>query len=112
LRSSPSGGRFIVNSGRSPLPDAYVAHLEQFVATDRRGDAVEYFMTEDVGLPRDFVAPMRELPFWPSLEAAAHTLAYDGRISEPTMAGTAPSPADWSSVRPRRSCSTEPPRGG
>src|SRR5262249_25625236 len=55
---------------------------EARVGSGRRGDAVEYFMTTAVGLPTEFVAPMREMPIWPGMEAVAHTLAYDGRIVE------------------------------
>jgi pimeloyl-ACP methyl ester carboxylesterase len=41
---------------------------------------------------------MRQSPFWPALEAVAHTIAYDGRIMGTTMSG-APLPADrWASL--------------
>ena len=56
------------------------AALDELVAEGRRGDAVEYFMVAGVGMPAAAVAPMRGSPFWPSLEAVAHTLAYDGRV--------------------------------
>lgn len=68
-----------VDDTRTPVPDDYVSHLEELVAQDRRGDAVEYFMVVGVGMPQDAVTPMRGAPFWPSLEAVAHTLAYEGR---------------------------------
>jgi pimeloyl-ACP methyl ester carboxylesterase len=71
---------FLVDRSRPSLPDDYVTELEERVADGRRGDAVEYFMTTAVGLPAEFVAPMREMPMWPGMEAVAHTLAYDGRI--------------------------------
>lgn len=86
---------FLVGDLRPPLPDDYVPHLRELVAADRRGDAVEYFMTAAVGLPSEFVGPMRELPMWPALEAAAHTLAYDGAIVAPDMAGVEPSREEW-----------------
>jgi hypothetical protein len=59
---------------------------------------VEYFMTAAVGLPGEFVAPMREMPTWPALEADAHTLAYDGEIVAEQMAGTPPTQAEWHAV--------------
>ena len=62
------------------IPVDFVAHLDELRAQDRRGDAVEYFMTTGVGLPSADVAQMRGAPFWPGLEALAHTLPYDGRI--------------------------------
>jgi pimeloyl-ACP methyl ester carboxylesterase len=70
----------LVDESRPPLPDDYVAELEERIGSGRRGDAVEYFLTAAVGLPREFVAPMRDAPVWPGMEAVAHTLAYDGRI--------------------------------
>lgn len=69
-----------VDDTRPAIPDDYVAHLDELVAQDRRGDAVEYFMVAGVGLPPEAAAQMREEPFWPSLEAAAHTISYDGRV--------------------------------
>jgi pimeloyl-ACP methyl ester carboxylesterase len=62
------------------IPEDFVAHLDELREQDRRGDAVEYFMTTGVGLPPDEVAQMRSAPFWPGLEALAHTLPYDGRV--------------------------------
>jgi pimeloyl-ACP methyl ester carboxylesterase len=89
---------FIVDDSRPPLPDDYVSQLNVLVSAGRRGDAVEYFMTQAVGLPAEFVAPMRLEPFWPALEAVAHTLAYDGTIMGDTMSGN-PLPAErWASV--------------
>ena len=69
-----------VDDTRPPIPRDYVAHLGALVAEDRRGDAVEYFMVTGVGLPPEAAAQMRGAPFWPSLEAVAHTLPYDGRV--------------------------------
>jgi len=69
-----------VDDTREPIPPDYVAHLDRLVAEDRRGDAVEYFMVTGVGLPPEAAAQMRGAPFWPSLEAVAHTIAYDGRV--------------------------------
>jgi pimeloyl-ACP methyl ester carboxylesterase len=51
---------FIVDDTRPPLPEDYVEHLDELVASDRRGDAVEYFMTVGFGLPAEMVAGMRE----------------------------------------------------
>jgi pimeloyl-ACP methyl ester carboxylesterase len=69
-----------VDETRPPIPQDYVEHLEELIAQDRRGDAVEYFMVAGVGLPPQAVAQMRGAPFWPSLEAVADTLPYDGRV--------------------------------
>lgn len=71
---------FRVDDSRPPLPGDYVEHLQSLVRADRRGDAVEYFLTTAAGIPGEFVAAMRDLPMWPAWEAVAHTLAYDGAI--------------------------------
>jgi pimeloyl-ACP methyl ester carboxylesterase len=77
----------IVDDSRPPVPRDYVKQLQEAVASDRPGDAVEIFMTKAVGIPAEFVAGMRSQPMWPSLEAIAHTIAYDGAFMEGLMFG-------------------------
>jgi pimeloyl-ACP methyl ester carboxylesterase len=69
-----------VSDSRPDLPKDHVKALTELTSSGRRGDAVEYFMTQMVGMPAEFVAPMRQAPMWPGLEAVAHTLAYDASI--------------------------------
>jgi pimeloyl-ACP methyl ester carboxylesterase len=89
---------FIVDDSRPPLPADYVERLDAAVASGRPCDAAEIFLTAAIGLPAEAVGGMRESPFWPALEAVAHTIAYDGRIMGTTMSG-APLPADrWASL--------------
>jgi pimeloyl-ACP methyl ester carboxylesterase len=89
---------FVVDDTRPPLPPDYVQRLDELVAAGRRGAAVEYAMSTSMGMPAEFVAPMRDAPFWSDLEAVAHTLAYDGSIMGDTMAGN-PLPANrWSTL--------------
>ena len=89
---------FIVDDTRPPLPDDYVPQLDSLVAAGRPGDAVELFMTVAVGLPAEFVAPMKADASWSELEKVGHTIAYDGRIMGDTMSGK-PLPADrWDAV--------------
>jgi pimeloyl-ACP methyl ester carboxylesterase len=54
--------------------------LSEFIAAGRRGDAVELFQTEAVGIPAAVVAQMRNAPFRPALEKMAHTLVYESTI--------------------------------
>jgi pimeloyl-ACP methyl ester carboxylesterase len=54
-----------------------LAHL---VSGSRRGDAVELFQREGVGIPPDVVAQLRHAPFRPALEAMAQTLVYESMI--------------------------------
>jgi pimeloyl-ACP methyl ester carboxylesterase len=84
---------FIVDDSRPPVPDDYVAQLEELLAADRRGDAVELFMTKAVGVSDEFIAQMREDPSWAAMEEIAHTLPYDGTIMGETMSGI-PLPTD------------------
>jgi len=56
------------------------ARLAALVSAGRRGDAVEQYQTEAVGIPPDVVAQLRHAPFRPGLEAIAHTLAYDATV--------------------------------
>jgi pimeloyl-ACP methyl ester carboxylesterase len=54
--------------------------LTELIAAGRRGDAVELFQTEAVGIPATVVAQMRNAPFRPALEKMAHTLVYESTI--------------------------------
>ena len=59
------------------LPHDFAAQLDDLVTAGRRADAVELFMVRAAeASPRD-VAAMRGQPFWPAMEAAARTLAYE-----------------------------------
>ena len=89
---------FVVDNSRPPRPADYVQRLDDAVANGRPGDAVELFLTAAAGMPAEAVDSMRQSPFWPALEAVAHTVAYDGRIMGTTMSG-APLPRDrWAAV--------------
>ena len=90
---------FMIDDSRPPLPEDYRERLTRMLAEGRRGDAVELFMTEAVGVPADAVASMRGAPFWSGLESVAHTLPYDDAIMGDTTSG-APLPAGrWATVR-------------
>jgi pimeloyl-ACP methyl ester carboxylesterase len=58
----------------------YTATIVELTSTNRRGDAVAYFMTKAVGQPEEAVEAARSQPMWPALEAMAHTLAYDAHV--------------------------------
>jgi pimeloyl-ACP methyl ester carboxylesterase len=89
---------FIVDDSRAPLPEDYVAHMAELVSADRRGDAVEYFMTTAVLVPADIVALMRNSPMWPAMERLAHTLPYDGTVMGDRMGGEPLPPGSFASV--------------
>lgn len=90
---------FIVDNSRPPVPPDYVQQLNAMVVAGHRGEAVEYFMTKAVGMPAEFVTPMRDMPIWSAFEAVAHTLAYDGTIMGDTMSGSSLPTDRWSSVK-------------
>ncbi|HEX8599037.1 MAG TPA: alpha/beta fold hydrolase [Chloroflexia bacterium] len=71
---------YILDGSRPPPPANTAATYTKLVAAGKRGDAVEYFMTQVVGLPAEFAAHARNAPWWPAQEALAHTLAYDATI--------------------------------
>lgn len=67
-----------VNTGE---PDtAFTEELAKLVAAGRRHDAVEAFH-RGIGVPEDVIAAMRP-EVWAALEAVAHTLVYDCRLSD------------------------------
>jgi pimeloyl-ACP methyl ester carboxylesterase len=72
---------YVPEGERRPPADT-AATFQKLVEDDRRDAAVEFFMSEVVGLPPEFVAGARSQPFWASQEAIAHTLAYDATIMD------------------------------
>ena len=71
---------FNTDANYPALPEGFAEELAGLVSAGRRGDAVELYQTQAVGIPREVVAQMRHAPFRPALEAIAHTLAYDAAI--------------------------------
>jgi len=89
---------FVVDGSRPPITPDYLRRMKEFVAADRRGDAVKLFLTEGVRMPGFAVTLMRLLPAWSRMKALAHTLPYDVTCMGDTTAGT-PLPAErWRSV--------------
>jgi pimeloyl-ACP methyl ester carboxylesterase len=70
---------YIIDPERRPPADAARTY-EELVSSGRRGDAVEFFMVNVVGMPAEFAAQSRTQPWWAATEALAHTLAYDATI--------------------------------
>jgi pimeloyl-ACP methyl ester carboxylesterase len=69
-----------------PLPsgdegEGSLTELGELLAAGRRGDAVARFLS-GVGLPPESIHEMRESPDWSALESMAHTMLYDGEITE------------------------------
>jgi pimeloyl-ACP methyl ester carboxylesterase len=66
------------NSEKSKIDHA--ANLKSLLASDRRGDAVKYFMVKMVGAPAFVGFIMQLMPMFKKLKAVAHTLPYDTAI--------------------------------
>ncbi len=86
---------FILDDSRPPLPPDFAARLAGLLSSGRRGDMLELFMTQGVGVPVEVVAQMRNSPGWPAMEAIAHTLIYDMAILGDSQSGR-PLSAEWS----------------
>ena len=68
----------LADEGSRPRPPAdYAEQLVELVAAGQSGDAVELFFTQAAAMPAEFVAPMRQSPFWPAMEGLAPALVYD-----------------------------------
>lgn len=101
---------FIVDDSRAPVPDDYVARLDEAIEAGRPGDAVEIFMTKALLMPPEVVEQMKSprdqdggeaatrAPMWLGMEKVAHTLAYDGRIMGGTMSGKPLPRQRWAGV--------------
>ena len=71
---------FILHGTRPKVPSDYKQQLESMLSEGRRGDMVELFLTTGVGMPKEIVSQLRQMPFWPAQEAFAHTLIYDATL--------------------------------
>jgi pimeloyl-ACP methyl ester carboxylesterase len=71
---------YILEGSRAPVPQDYKAQLVQMLREGRKGDMIELFLTKAVGMPAEFVAPMRQSPFWSAQETVAPTLVPDATL--------------------------------
>lgn len=72
---------FILEGSRPPVRADYRQNLEKLLAEGRRGEMLDSFMIDAVGMPAEFVTPMHDLPMWAGMERIAHTLVYDSIIT-------------------------------
>jgi len=70
----------VLDSNRRPS-EAFASELAALTDAGQRGAAVELFLTRVVQVPPPAIAGMQHSPMWSGLEALAHTLAYDMRIT-------------------------------
>jgi pimeloyl-ACP methyl ester carboxylesterase len=92
---------FVTDDSRKPIPDDFAAHLAELTAEGRQADALRYFFTAGVALPRAMVRLMQLMPAWSKLKALAPSLRYDAQMIRGTGSG-GPLPANrWSSATVR-----------
>jgi len=91
---------FIINDSRKPLPSGYVEHLNSLIEAGKRSEAVEYFASEALGIPVEYIGYMKADPSWNKMESLAHTLAYDGVIMGTTQSGNPLPPDRWNIAIP------------
>jgi pimeloyl-ACP methyl ester carboxylesterase len=83
----------VLGEGRAPLPSDLVEQLTELVAAGNRSQAAELFLTRAVGVPAPAVAHIKSGPGWAGLEALAHTLSYDARLTRDAAALLARAPS-------------------
>jgi len=89
---------FIVDETRL-APTDFATRLDELIKTDRRNEAVKYFMTKGMGVPAIIVTFMRFSPFWSKLKATAHTLPYDWAVLGTASSGKPLSAQEWAPVK-------------
>jgi pimeloyl-ACP methyl ester carboxylesterase len=88
---------FVIDETHAPMPDGFVAHLDELVASGRRGEAAEQFMMF-VGTPAEMIAQMRQSPMWSHMESVAQSLVYDATVMEDSEKGSPAPLKKWASV--------------
>ena len=89
----------IVDDSRAPVPANYAEHLTQLSAEGKRDEAFEYFLTQAVGIPAEYMGGIKQdQATWSGMTGVAHTIAYDAAFVGNVMQGK-PLPTDrWVKV--------------
>ena len=89
----------IVDDSRPPVPADYAEHLMKLATEGRRDEAFEYFLTQAVGIPAEYIGGMKQdQAMWSGVTGVAHTIAYDAAFVGDVMQGK-PLPTDrWVNV--------------
>jgi len=89
----------IVDDGRKPVPSDYAAHLMKLANEEKREEAVEYFLTEAIGIPAEYVGGAKQdQANWSAMMGVAHTIAYDAAFVGNLMQGKQLSADRWAKV--------------
>ena len=89
----------IVDDSRQPVATNYAEYLMRLSVEGKRDEAAEYFLTQAVGIPAEYLAGIKQdQAAWSGLTSVAHTLAYDAAFVGTVMQGK-PLPTDrWVKV--------------
>ncbi len=71
---------WVIGAGHPRPREGALANLRELIEAGKRGEAVEAFQLDYIGIPQEIVVQMRNAPFRPALEAMAHTVVYDATI--------------------------------
>jgi len=78
----------IVDDSRQPVPADYTEHLTTLAAEGKRDEAVEYFLTQAVGIPAEYIGGMKQdQATWSGMTGVAHSIAYDAAFVSNVMQG-------------------------
>jgi pimeloyl-ACP methyl ester carboxylesterase len=86
----------IVDRSRPPMQGDWL-QIQEHLSHGRRSEALKVFL-KSVGLPALVIAIMRWFPVWSRIQAVAHTLVYDGAITQEFQKGEPLPAAAWASV--------------
>jgi pimeloyl-ACP methyl ester carboxylesterase len=89
----------LVDDSRQPVAADYAEHLMTLAVEGKRDEAAEYFLTQAVGIPAEYVGSIKQdQANWSGLTSVAHTIAYDAAFTGALMQGK-PLPTDrWVKV--------------
>ncbi len=89
---------FVVDREHHVPPAGLGETLQGLVAANHPSETVRFYMTQAMGIPRLFVAPMRVLPIWSKLKATANSTPHDWAVMGEFMRGEPLRAGDWARV--------------
>ena len=89
----------IVDDSRQPVAADYAEHLMRLSVEGKRDEAAEYFLTQTMGIPVEYIGGIKQdQANWSGMTGVAHTIAYDAAFVGNLMQGK-PLPTDrWVKV--------------
>jgi hypothetical protein len=77
----------------------YTEHLTTLAAEGKCDEAVEYFLTQAVGIPAEYIGGIKQdQATWSGVTGVAHTIAYDAAFVGTVMQGKPLPPDRWVKV--------------